>query len=117
MIFTELQSATAIIKPGITRRLNYLAMEKLRNHLLYQIGGPVKEIYLDLKVISFIDSDSFDFLKKVSQIASSSSKTFKVFNVSEELNELFDLVNEDDSIIIATLDEVDRLQQIEVQTS
>ncbi len=114
MIFSELQNATVIITLGNIKRLNYLATEKLKNHLLYQIEGPVKEVYLDLKGVSFIDSSSFDFLKKAGQIASSASKTFKVFNVSEELKELFDLVNKDVSIAISTREEMANLQETEV---
>jgi anti-anti-sigma factor len=82
------------------KRIDFLVIEKLKNHLLQIIENAVADIYVDLNEIKFIDSNSFAVFKYVSEMARQNNKELYFLNVSGELSELFSLADEDNDLRI-----------------
>ena len=97
-----------------TNRLNFLNIDELINETDSLINSPVRKVYLDLRGVSFIDSKAFESLIKINEQCSQYAIDFKCCNVSDELQELFTLVNNDNEIKICSCDEIEVPKLIEV---
>jgi anti-anti-sigma factor len=92
------------------KRIDFLVIEKLKNHLLQIMENTAADIYLDLKEIKFIDSYSFAGFKYVSEIARQNNTELYFLNVSNELSELFGLADEDNDLRICHESEVGKVR-------
>lgn len=73
-------------------RINIINSTKIGNHLIQLTHEPNQRIYLNLKGISFIDSTGFNTLLKVQRIASLNNIRLIIYNVNEDVLELFELL-------------------------
>ncbi len=108
-------NSSMIISVAETSRLNFLNVDELINDVNSLINSSCRKIYLDLKGVSFIDSKAFESLIKINEQCSQYAIEFRCCNVSDELHELFTLVNNDNKIKTCTLAEMDVPTLIEVQ--
>ncbi len=92
------------------KRIDFLVIEKLKNHLLQILENTATDIYVDLKEIKFIDSNSFAGFKYVSEIARRNNTELYFLNVSNELSELFSLADENNDLRICSESEVGKMR-------
>ena len=114
MINIEHFSDTIVVSFNKLRRLDFLVFEKLKRRLLQIIESTSSDIYFDLSNVLFIDSNSFAGLKYVIYHAAEKGVKFGFINVSEELVELFNLVDEDNIFRIYRKIDVEQLRIIPV---
>ena len=112
---TKASNSSMIISVEGTDRLNFLNVDELINDVDSLTKSSCREIYLDLKGVSFIDSKAFEGLIKINEQCSQYAIEFRCCNVSDELQELFTLVNNDNKIKICTCIEMNAPTLIEVQ--
>ena len=77
---------------GISR-LNINNANSLKKELLSYLTKPNNIVVLDLADVNFIDSSAFQVLIALLKTAELHQSTIEVINVSDDLNELFDLLN------------------------
>lgn len=70
-------------------RLNALIAEPVKESLLSYFSKPNTKLVLDLKGIRFIDSSGFGVFLSIMKAANNNYGKFKICNVSEEVKELF----------------------------
>ena len=112
MISITYHNDYVVMSIGNLKRIDFLVIEKLKNHLLQIIGNTPSDIYVDLKDIKFIDSHSFAGLKYASAIAGKNGKNLYFLNVSKELSELFTLADENNDLIICSESEIEHLRVV-----
>ncbi len=96
------------------KRIEFLVIEKLKNHLLQIIWDTAKDIYVDLREVKFIDSNSFSGLKHVNDIALQNGINLYFINVSKDLMELFALADENSDLNIRSENEIEQLRVVPV---
>jgi anti-anti-sigma factor len=94
------------------KRIDFLVIEKLKNHLLQIIEDAATDIYVDLREVKFIDSNSFSGLKYVNDIAAKNGINLYFLNVSKELMELFTLADENNDLSIRSESEIEHLRVV-----
>jgi len=94
------------------KRIDFLVFEKLKNHLLHIIENTETDVYIDLKEIKFIDSNSFAGLKYATEIARKNSIDLFFLNVSKELSELFTLADENNDLNICPESEIENMRVV-----
>lgn len=94
------------------KRIDFLVFEKLKSHLLQIIEDAAADIYVDLREVKFIDSNSFSGLKYVNDIAMKKGINLYFINVSRELMELFTLADEDNELNIRSASEIEDLRVV-----
>ena len=97
---------------GDLKRIDFLVFEKLKNHLLQIIEDAATDIYVDLREVKFIDSNSFSGLKYANDIAAKNGIKLYFLNVSKELMELFTLADENNDLSIRSESEIERLRVV-----
>ena len=101
-----------VMSLGDLKRIDFLVIEKLKNHLLQVIENATADIYLDIKEVKFIDSNSFAGFKYVSDFAVKNGINLYFVNVSKELMELFTLADENNDLNIRSEREVEHLRAV-----
>ncbi len=114
MINIEHFNDTIIVSLNKLRRIDFLIFEKLRNRLLQIIESTSNDVYFDLSNVLFIDSNSFSGLKFIIYQAAENGIKFGFINVSDELIELFNLVDEKNIFRIYRKNEIEQLRVIPV---
>ncbi len=114
MITIEQFSDTIIVSLNKLKRIDFLVFEKLKNHLLQIIECTSNDVFFDLSGVIFIDSNSFAGLKSINDIALSEGIKLGFINVSEELTELFNLVDEKNAFNIYSEEEMEHLRVMQV---
>jgi anti-anti-sigma regulatory factor len=94
------------------KRIDFLVFEKLKSHLLQIIDDAEADIYVDLREVKFIDSNSFSGFKYVNDVAMKNGINLYFINVSRELMELFTLADEDNDLNIRSASEVEHLRVV-----
>ena len=94
------------------KRIDFLVFEKLKSHLLQIIEDAAADIYVDLRKVKFIDSNSFSGLKYVNDIAMKKGINLYFINVSRELMELFTLADENNDLSIPSESEIEQLRVV-----
>lgn len=102
----------AIMSLSNLKRIDFLVIEKLKNHLLQIIEDAATDIYVNLREVKFIDSNSFSGLKYVNNIAVKNGIRLYFLNVSKELLELFTLADENNDLSIRSESEVEHLRVV-----
>jgi anti-anti-sigma factor len=91
-------------------KLNILNINEIIDFLKKKFEDSDKDIYLDLTGINFIDSFAFEKLIAIHHIAISSDRKFKLFNVSDELREIFVVAGISNQLhIVDTREVIERL--------
>lgn len=75
-----------------TNRLNSLFADPLREELFKIVSKPGRDVMLNMKGISFIDSSGFEVIMAVVNRASEVGSRFRICNVSGEVYELLKLM-------------------------
>ncbi len=82
------------------KKLNIVIANDLKARLLKIIATPNRTLILDLDGIKFIDSEGFNVLISLLKAAENNNCAFKICNVSDEINELIELVELQDVFMI-----------------
>jgi anti-anti-sigma regulatory factor len=101
-----------IMSLGDLTRIDFLVFEKLKSHLLQIIEDAEADIYVDLREVKFIDSNSFSGFKYVNDVAIRSGFNLYFINVSRELMELFSLGDEENDLNIRSESEIEHLRVV-----
>jgi len=83
-----------------TRRINSIISDLVKEEIIEFIEKSGKQVVLDLKGISFIDSQGFSALKAIAELASAHDRFFRLANVSDDVLELVELVGLQDAFLI-----------------
>ncbi|RUT78130.1 STAS domain-containing protein [Ancylomarina longa] len=83
-----------------TRRINSKISDLVKKEIIEFIEQSGKQIVLDLKGISFIDSQGFSALKAIAELACAQDRLFALANVSDDVLELVELVGLKDAFVI-----------------
>lgn len=75
-----------------TNRLNSLFADPLREELFKIVSKPGRDVMLNMKGISFIDSSGFEVIMAVVNRANEVGSRFRICNVSGEVYELLKLM-------------------------
>ena len=75
-----------------TDRFNALIAEPVKQELLEYFNKPNTRLIIDLEGISFIDSSGFGVFLSTMKAANNNYGTLKICNISEEVMELFKLL-------------------------
>lgn len=73
-------------------RLNAFIAETVKESLLSYFNKPNTKLILDLKGIRFIDSSGFGVFLSIMKAANNNYGKFKICNVSDEVKELFQVL-------------------------
>ncbi|WP_421920644.1 STAS domain-containing protein [Marinifilum sp.] len=87
---TQEQSVIASLEG--TRRINAMISEMVKKEIIDFIEKSGKQIVLDLKGVSFTDSQGLTALKAMAELAQANERLFSLANCSENVLELVDLV-------------------------
>lgn len=117
MISRDARGDKLIISFINTRRLNLLKIHTAEDSLRKEIGNGIKHLYLNMKGVLFIDSYSYSRLIAITNTANLFGTEFKLFNVSEELEEIFGLLNKNNQIKFSNPKEVKVLNSLLVKAT
>jgi len=92
MIKTEHQNGIIIVSFVDTNRFNALTTESVKAEVKALFNSPNTRLILNLKGISFIDSSGFGVFLSIMKTANNNYSYFKIANISEEVMELFKLL-------------------------
>lgn len=92
MLTTENKNGITIAKIEDTNRLNALIAEPVKEELKSFFDSSGTRLVLNLEGINFIDSTGFGVFLSVMKTANSNNGQFKIANISEDVLELFKLL-------------------------
>lgn len=106
MITSQILNNKDVLSLENVRKLNFLNIAVVTDFVKEKFASSDRELYLNLTGVDFIDSFSFERLVAVNNYARSKKKVFKLFNISEELEELFELTGSSKHLNITDLAEI-----------
>ncbi|MBN2214554.1 MAG: STAS domain-containing protein [Bacteroidales bacterium] len=89
MISSETPSNRTVLAVNHLNKLNFQNINEITDILEEKIKDTDKDLYLNLNGIKFIDSCAFEKLVAIHNMASSANRIFRLFNISEELRDIF----------------------------
>jgi anti-sigma B factor antagonist len=92
MLETKTIDKIIVVKLSETDRFNALIAEEVKTHLAECFSKPNVNLVFDLEGISFIDSSGFGVFLSALKAASNNYGQFKICNASQEVTELFKLL-------------------------
>ena len=92
MLKIENSNDITIVSFTGTNRFNALITESVKAELKALFTSPNTKLILDLSEIQFIDSSGFGVFLSIMKTANNSYGYFKISNISEEVMELFKLL-------------------------
>lgn len=92
MLKTEHQEGIIIVSFEGTNRFNALTTESVKSEIKALFNSPNTKLVLNLEGISFIDSSGFGVFLSIMKTANNNYSYFKISNISEEVMELFKLL-------------------------
>ncbi len=98
MISRETRGDKLIISFTNINRLSLLNIKIAEDFLLKEIGNGIKHLYMNMKGVHFIDSYSYSRLIAINNSANLFQTEFRLFNVSDELNEILGLLNKNNQL-------------------
>ena len=98
MISEDTRGEKLIISFTGTNRLSIINIKAIEDSLLKEIGSGIKHLYLNMLGIHFLDTYSYNRLIAVNNAANLFGTEFRLFNVSDELHEIFGLLNKTNQI-------------------
>jgi anti-anti-sigma factor len=84
-----------------TNRFNVIIANNVKEKLKSLVQSPENHVTLNFEGISFIDSNGFDALVEVMNIANNHNAYFNINNISDEVMELFQLMKLDSTLNIS----------------
>ena len=95
MVLSKRVEDSIILSIYNTKKINFLKINALKNQIVNSLKSSCKKIFIDLEGIHFIDSQSFDCLRFANDLALLNDSELYFINVSEDLKELFSLIDKD----------------------
>ncbi len=92
MLTTQNQNGVLVVKFNDTNRFNALISEPVKEELKSFFSNPNTKLVLNLEGIEFIDSTGFGVFLSVMKTANNNYGYFKIANISNEVMELFKLL-------------------------
>lgn len=92
MLTTQNQNGVLLVKFNDTNRLNALISEPVKDELNSFFSTPNTKLVLNLEGIEFIDSTGFGVFLSVMKTANNNYGYFKIANISDDVMELFKLL-------------------------
>lgn len=92
MLTTQNQDGVLVVKFNDTNRFNALISEPVKEELKSFFSTPNTKLVLNLEGIEFIDSTGFGVFLSVMKTANNNYGYFKIANISNEVMELFKLL-------------------------
>ena len=92
MLTTQNQDGVLVVKFNDTNRFNALISEPVKEELKSFFSTPNTKLVLNLEGIEFIDSTGFGVFLSVMKTANNNYGYFKMANISNEVMELFKLL-------------------------
>lgn len=92
MLKTEKKNGIIIVSFVNTNRFNALTTEAVKSEIKELFNSPNTRLILNLKGISFIDSSGFGVFLSIMKTANNNYSHFKISNISDEVMELFKLL-------------------------
>ncbi|HYW95747.1 MAG TPA: STAS domain-containing protein [Bacteroidales bacterium] len=92
MLSTENVDGVLIVSFKNVNRFNALIAEPVKEEMKTYFATPNTRLVMDLDGISFIDSSGFGTFLTIMKTANNNSGYFKICNISEEVMELFKLL-------------------------
>jgi anti-sigma B factor antagonist len=92
MLKIENINGITIVSFDDLNRFNALITEKVKEDIKALYSSPNTKLILDLSGIQFIDSSGFGVFLSIMKTANNSYGFFKISNISEEVMELFKLL-------------------------
>ena len=100
MLTIDKYSDNYVVSLKGTKRLNVLIAEIVKKKLLKLLNKSGKTLVFDLSGIYFIDTEGFGILLETLYVAKKNACIFKLANVSNEVNELINLLELSDKFEI-----------------
>ena len=92
MLNTENIEGVIVVSFNHVNRFNALITEPVKEEIKSYFGTPNTRLILDLGGITFIDSSGFGAFLSIMKTANNTFGYFKICNISEEVMELFKLL-------------------------
>ena len=92
MLNTETIKDIIVVSLSGSNRLNALITEPVKEHLLEIFNKPSAKLVFNLTGITFIDSSGFGVFLSAMKAATNNYGLFKICNASEDVMELFKLL-------------------------
>ena len=92
MLKTEKIDGILIVSFNNVNRFNALITEPVKEQVKAMFNSPNTRLILNLEGISFIDSSGFGVFLSIMKAANNNYGFFKICNISEEVMELFKLL-------------------------
>ena len=92
MLKTDKRNGVLIVSFEDTNRFNALNAEPVKEELKSFFTSPGTRMVLDLGGIEFVDSTGFGVFLSIMKTANNNSGAFKIANISQEVMELFKLL-------------------------
>ncbi|MBN2613809.1 MAG: hypothetical protein JXB00_19785 [Bacteroidales bacterium] len=106
MVHKQFYDEKLVISFSDVKRMNLLNIRIVEEFLRKEIGKGVKYLYLNMEGIAFIDSYAYSRLIAINNAATLFCTRFRLFNVSEELEEIFGLLNNKNQLRFAGRHEI-----------
>ena len=100
MLNYKVQNNSVVASLEGTRRINRVISGMVKEEIIAFLEAKDKQVILDLKGISFIDSSGFEALKAIAELARANDRIFELANVSDDVMELVYLVKMDQTFTI-----------------
>nr|WP_320117261.1 STAS domain-containing protein [uncultured Marinifilum sp.] len=100
MLSFRIQEQSVIASLDGARRINSKISEIVKAEIIDFIEKSGKQVILDLKGVSFIDSEGFSALKAISELAKANELLFTFVNVSDDVLELVNLVGMREAFVL-----------------
>ncbi len=92
MLKTENTDGVVVVSFDHVNRFNALITEPVKDEIKSYFSTPNTKLVLDLSGITFIDSSGFGAFLSIMKTANNNFGYFKICNISEEVMELFKLL-------------------------
>lgn len=90
-----------------TNKINIINANEIESHLIQLAKESGGIIYLNLKEINFIDSTGFSTLLKIQRTGYLNNVRFLIYNINQEVLELFDLLGLNNEFEIKSIMPID----------
>ena len=100
MLNYQVKEQSVIASLEGVKRINAKISDLVKKDINEFIEKSGKQVVLDLRGVSFIDSEGFSALKAIAEFARVHNQVFSYINVSEDIMELVELVGMKESFVI-----------------
>ena len=100
MLNFRIQDQSVIASLEGTRKINSKISEIVKKEVIDFLERSGKQVILDLKGVSFIDSQGFTALKAIAELAKANERLFSMVNLSDDVMELVEVVGMNEAFMV-----------------